>query len=234
MCSAALPVVRRADHEDPRAVALGELVGEVCPALGIPDGRGCASGVVLGVPGPRRDRDQEAPVAEPCPVEYLLGPPPRLRTRLEHGAVELLMDARDLGEAQPRLRLVLPAPGPDATGEEEPDTAADPTALGDAGKVRGGRRRDARGAEEDGVEPQPAQRRPEAQTSGSPAPEPCKRDDLVDRRDAVGQVDRGRGADERDSCSGVAGPERTQQRRRLQGFGHPAVHDDRNIHAQTV
>ena len=131
-----------------------------------------ASGVVLRVPGPRRDRDQEAPVAEPGPVEHLLGPPPRLRPRLEHGAVELLMDARDLGEAQPRLRLVLSAPGLDATGEEQPDAAADPTALGDARKVRGGRRRGARGAEEDGVEPQPAQRRPEAETAGSPAPEP--------------------------------------------------------------
>ena len=170
------PVVRGADHEDPRPVTLGELVGEMGPALGVPDGRGRGFRFGLRVPGPRRDRDQEAPIAEPGAVEHLLGSPPRLGAGFEHGAVELLMDACDLGEAQPGLRLVLPAPGLDATGEEQADAAADPTALGDARKVRGRRRCGAGGAEEDGVEPQPAQRRPEAEPSGAPAPEPGQRE----------------------------------------------------------
>ena len=63
--------------------------------------------MALGVAGARGDGDQEAAVAEPGAVQHLLGSAPGLGTRLEHRAVELLVDAGDLGEAQPRLGLVL-------------------------------------------------------------------------------------------------------------------------------
>ena len=51
---------------------------------------------------------------------------------------------------------------------------------------------------------------------------------------ARGDVDGGRWADERDPRGRVPGAQGAQEGRRLQGLGHPAVHDHRDIHAQTV
>ena len=144
------------------------------------------------------------------------------------------MDAGDLGEAQPGLGLVLGPARLDAAGEQQAGAAADPTALRDAGEVRRRRRGDAGGAQEHGVETHAAQRRPQSQSAGAPAPEPGQRDDLVNRRNAVGEVDRRRRADQHDPGGGVARAQGAQERCRLQGFGHSAVHHHRDIHSRTV
>ncbi len=99
------------------------------------------------------------------------------------------MDAGDLGEAQPGLGLVLGASRLHPAGEEQPDATADTAALRDTREVRGRGGRRARGAEEDGIEPEAAQRGPQVQAAGPAAPEPGERNDDIDGRDAVGEVD---------------------------------------------
>ena len=88
-----------------------------------------------------------------------------------------------------------------------------------------------RGAEEYRIETQAAQRRPEAQPAGAPAAEPGEGNDLVDRGNAVGDVDRRRRADQRDPRGREPRAQRAQQGCRLQCFRHPAVDDHRNVHA---
>ncbi|MEA2637143.1 MAG: hypothetical protein QOE18_200, partial [Chloroflexota bacterium] len=50
----------------------------------------------------------------------------------------------------------------------------------------------------------------------------------------LGQIGRGRGADQDDSRCGEAGAQRAQQWSRLQSFRHTAVDHDRDIHPRTV
>ena len=229
------PVVRGAHQQDARTVALGKLVGEVCPALGIPAVAARLRGVALGIPGARRDGDEQAPVrrarSRAVPARPVAGPRDRARTpgcgvaggrpRPRRGA------ARSRPGSPPRLGLTRPV-------SSSPIPPPTPLRCGMPAKYAAVAGADARRAEEDGVEPEPAKRRPEAEPSGSLAPQPCKRDDLVDRRDAVGNVRRRRRTDERDASRWIARSQRPQQRRRLQSFGHPAVHDHRDIHASTV
>ena len=75
-------------------------------------------------------------------MQGLLGAPAGLGPGLEDRAVQLLVDAGDLGETQPRLGLVLRSPGLDAAGQEQPNASADAAALRNAGEIRRrGRRR---------------------------------------------------------------------------------------------
>ena len=100
-------------------MALGEQVGEMRPALGVPRGRRGGGMPRFRVAGPGGDGHEQPSVGEAAPVKDLLGAAPGVRAGLEDRTVQLLVDAGDVGKPQPCLRAILGAAGLDPACQQE-------------------------------------------------------------------------------------------------------------------